>query len=83
MAIKVVLSPGSSGEFTSGQKNFEIEARNVRGIIRVMEERFPGIGEFLAEETTVAIDGEIHELADYQPLRENAEVFFLPKLEAG
>ncbi|MCP5149243.1 MAG: hypothetical protein H6983_12160 [Ectothiorhodospiraceae bacterium] len=79
----MVLSTGTSIEHTGGQKEFEIEARNLRGVIKAMEERFPGIGEFLEEETTVAIDGELHESAYFQPLRENAEVYFLPKIEAG
>jgi hypothetical protein len=48
-----------------------------------MEERFPGLGEYLEEETSVAIDGEIHETAYFQPLRDGCEVFFLPKIEAG
>ena len=48
-----------------------------------MEARFPGLGEYLEEETTVAIDGQIHETAYFQPLRGDAEVYFLPKIEAG
>jgi sulfur-carrier protein len=82
MTIKVTLSTGST-ELTGGETEFMIEARNLRGVIKAMDERFPGIGEFLAEETTVAIDGEINEHATYLPLPEHAEVFFLPKLEAG
>ena len=83
MAIQVVLSTGSSGEFTRGQKNFEIEAHNVRGVIKAMETQFPGIGEFLEAETMVAIDGELFEDGLYQPLPDGCELFFLPKLEAG
>jgi molybdopterin synthase sulfur carrier subunit len=44
---------------------------------------YPGLGEHLEEETTVAIDGEIHEVAYYQPIRQGCEVFFIPKLEGG
>ena len=83
MAVRVVLSSGLSLEHTGGEKEFEMEAKNLRGVIRAMDERFPGLGEYLEEETTVAIDGEIHETAYFQPLREGAEVFFLPKIEAG
>ncbi|NKC13503.1 MAG: hypothetical protein GKR94_15305 [Gammaproteobacteria bacterium] len=82
MAVRVVLSTGST-ELTNGETEFYVEARNLRAVIKAMDERFPGIGEFLAEETTVAINGEINEHATYQPLPEGAEVFFLPKLEAG
>ena len=81
--VRVVLSTGVSVEHTGGEKEFDLEARNLRGVIRALEERFPGLGEFLEEETTVAIDGEIHETAYFQPLSDGAEIFFLPKIEAG
>ena len=70
MTIHVVLSMGASFDHTGGEKEFDIEAKDVRGIIKVMEARFPGLGEFLEEETMVAIDGEIFESAFYQPLRD-------------
>ena len=83
MTVRVVLSTGVSESQTGGQTEFDIDAKNLRGVIKAMEERFPGIGEFLEEETTVAIDGEIHETAGFQLLRDGAEVYFLPKIEAG
>ena len=83
MTVKVVLSTGTSLERTGGEKEFEVDARNLRGVIKAMEARFPGLGEYLEEETTVAIDGQIHETAYFQPLRDDAEVYFLPKIEAG
>ena len=81
--VRVVLWNDMSREHTGGEKEFELEAKNLRAVIRAMDERFPGLGELLEEETTVAIDGEIHETAYFQPLREGAEIFFLPKIEAG
>ena len=36
-----------------------------------------------AEETTVAIDGMMHETAYFQPVPPGGEVFFIPKLEGG
>ncbi len=83
MTVHVVFSTGVSLEHTGGEKEFDIEAKNLRGVIKTLEERFPGLGEFLEEETTVAIDGEIHETAYFQPLRDGCEVYFLPKIEAG
>ena len=83
MTVHVVLSMGASFEHTGGEKEFDIEAKDVRAIIKVMEARFPGLGEFLEEETMCAIDGEIFESARYERLRDGCEVYFLPKLEAG
>ena len=45
--------------------------------------RFPGMGAYLEEGTTVAIDGQRRKTAYFQPLRDDAEVCFLPKIEAG
>ena len=83
MTVKVVLSTGTSLERTGGEKEFEVDARNLRGVIKAMDARFPGLGEYLEEETTVAIDGQIYETAYFQRLREESEVYFLPKIEAG
>ena len=44
---------------------------------------FPGLGETLEEETTVAIDGEMHETGYFQSVPPGAEVFFIPKIEGG
>lgn len=83
MTVHVVLSTGVSMERTAGEKEFDLEAKNLRGVIKALEQRFPGLGEFLEEETTVAIDGEIHETAYFQALRDGCEIYFLPKIEAG
>ena len=83
MPVRVVLSNGFSMRHTNGEKEFSVEAKNMRGVIREMEARYPGIGAYLEEETTVAVDGEIHETAYFLPLRDDSEVFFLPKMEAG
>jgi hypothetical protein len=41
------------------------------------------LGEHLVEETTIAMDGAIHETAYFQPIRPGCEVFFIPKFEGG
>ena len=84
MAARVVFTAGFSRRYTGGVREFEVEARNLRGVIKEMDRRYPGLGEHLEEETTVAIDGAIHDQPGYyQPLRQGSEVFFIPKLEGG
>jgi TolB-like protein len=39
--------------------------------------------ETLAEETTVAIDGELYEIDFLRPIKPGAEVFFIPRIEGG
>ena len=79
----VVLSSGFSRRYTAGQREFDIEATTMRDVIRALDKLYPGLGEHLVEETTVAIDGQIHEVGYYQPVRPGCEIFFIPKLEGG
>jgi molybdopterin synthase sulfur carrier subunit len=80
---RVVFTAGFSRRYTKGVREFAVEAKNLRGVIKEMDRRFPGLGEHLEEETTVALDGQIHETAYFQPIPEGCEVFFIPKLEGG
>src|SRR4051794_20461264 len=83
MAARVVFTSGFSRRYTGGVREFTVEAKNLRGVIKEMDRLYPGLGEHLEEETTVAIDGAIHETAYFQPIREGCEIFFIPKLEGG
>src|ERR1700720_2824173 len=83
MAARVVFPSGFSRRYTGGVREFTVEAKNLRGVIKEMDRLYPGLGEHLVEETTVAIDGAIHETAYFQPIREGCEIFFIPKLEGG
>ncbi len=81
---QVTLSSGFSRRYTGGRREFEIEAKSLRDVIKALDKMYPGLGEHLETETTVAIDGAIHDEPGYfQKLREGSEVFFIPKLEGG
>jgi hypothetical protein len=80
---RVVFTTGFSRRYTGGVKEFEVVAKTLRGVIREMDRRFPGLAETLEEETTVAIDGELYEIDFLRPIRPGAEVFFIPKIEGG
>ena len=80
----VVLSSGFSRRYTEGAREFDVEAKTMRDVILALDKLYPGLGEHLREETTVAIDGEIHDQPTYfQKLRPGSEIFFIPKLEGG
>jgi molybdopterin synthase sulfur carrier subunit len=82
--VHIVFSDGFSHQYTNGEKEFDLEVRNFRGIIKQLDDRFPGLGAHLEEETSVAIDGQIHEnTAYFQQIRDGSEIFFIPKLEGG
>lgn len=80
---RIVFTRGFSQRYTEGVREFEIVAKTLRGVIREMDRLYPGLGETLEEETTVAIDGELYEIDYLQPVRPGAEVFFIPKIEGG
>lgn len=81
---QVTLTSGFSRRYTGGRREFEIEAKTLRDVIKALDKMYPGLGEHLEEETTVAIDGQIHDAPGYfQKLRQGSEVFFIPKLEGG
>lgn len=80
---RVVLTGGLSRRYTGRVQEFAVEAKDLRGVIKALDRLYPGLGKHLEEETTVAIDGEIHEVAYHQPVRPGSEIFFMPKLEGG
>jgi sulfur-carrier protein len=80
---RVVFTSGFSLRYTGGVREFEITAKNMRGVVKEMDRLYPGLGEHLEEETTVAIDGELYEVDYSQPLRPGSEVFFIPRIEGG
>src|SRR6516164_4229380 len=83
MTARVVFTTGFSRRYTGGVREFTVEAKNLRGVIKEMDRRYPGLGEHLEEETTVAIDGSLHETAYFQPIREGCEIFFIPNSKAA
>ena len=82
-SARVVFTTGFARRYTGGVTEFTVEAKNLRGVLREMDRMFPGLGETLQEETTVAIDGAIHETGYFQLVPQGAEVFFIPKIEGG
>jgi len=80
---RVVFTGDFSDRYTGGVRVFEIEATTLRTVIKTLDERYPGLGEHLENETTVAVDGEIQEVTYHQPVRPGCEIFFIPKIEGG
>ena len=81
--VRVVFTAGFSNSYTGGVREFQVRARNMRGVIKQMDDLFPGLGEVLEEDTNVSVDGELHEVVYTQPVYPGSEIFVMPKLEAG
>ena len=55
----------------------------MRDLIRRLDERFPGLGEFVDRRMALAIDGEIHQDAWFSPIRADSEIYLIPKIGGG
>ena len=80
---RVVFTSGFAARYTNGVREFDVWASNMRQVIKAMDDMFPGLGEHLEEETTLAINGEYHETGYFQPVPPGAAVFFIPRIEGG
>lgn len=69
--------------FTGGLNEIEVEAGTVGGMFRELDRRFPGFGEFLEAQASVAIDGEIHQQAWAEPIGPESEIFLIPRIGGG
>jgi sulfur-carrier protein len=70
-------------DFTGGIDAFDVEARTVRALIRELDARFPGLGEFVETSMALAIDGEIFQDALGAQLEPGSEVVLIPKISGG
>ncbi|MFN3231014.1 MAG: MoaD/ThiS family protein [Alphaproteobacteria bacterium] len=81
---RVILSGDLARRFAGGDTELEVPGETVRRLIAVLDERYPGIGEVLSgHDMAVAIDGIIHQDGLYEPVPEDAEVFFMPAIRGG
>lgn len=86
-----VWIPPKLQELTGGHQQVQVEGTTVRRLINNLEALYPGIKEFLIDETeedltpgiAVIIDGEVSQLGILERVSENAEVHFLPAISGG
>jgi molybdopterin converting factor small subunit len=79
---QVLVTAGECDEFTGGLRRFEVEAPDVRSLIRALDARFPGLGELMERRVALAVDGEIIP-AWTGPLRPDSEVALIPRMGGG
>ena len=77
-----VVFPDHLLQHTQGTKEVEVQASNFRGVVRAVNERWPGIEEVLMK-TAVAIDGQIYQDAWLEPVQPDSEIFFMQRIEGG
>lgn len=80
---KVVLPLEVARTFAAGVAEHEFAVKDVRELMRTLDERFPGIAARLERGTAVAIDSEIYQDWFLEPIGPHSEVRFLPAIEGG
>jgi molybdopterin converting factor small subunit len=79
-----VLAMGGDVErFTGGATEFDVAATTVGAMLRELDARWPGLGDYVGRKMAVAIDGEIHQDADGAAFTETSEVCLIPKIGGG
>jgi molybdopterin converting factor small subunit len=78
-----VILTGALRERAGSAGEIEIDASNVRELIRKLEKHVPGIGQRVEDGLSIAIDGDIIDSPLSEPLARDAEIHFLPSLQGG
>jgi molybdopterin synthase sulfur carrier subunit len=79
---KVVLTRGLT-QYTGGERELELDAANIRQLLRVLGERYPDLEPHLKDGVAIAIDGEIFQDAWLEPIPPESEVHVIPQIVGG
>lgn len=80
----VIAMGGNVAAFTGGAAEFDVASGTVRSMIRELEARYPGLGDYVGRRMAIAIDGEIFQDADgATTLDDSSEVCLIPKIGGG
>ena len=79
---RVILS-GTLKDLAGGDSEVELEARDVRQLLRALGERYPELAPHLEEGYAIAIDGEIFQDAWFAPIGPDSEVHLVPAIRGG
>ena len=69
--------------FADNQSKVNVEARNIRELLRKLQERYPGLRDPIKNEVAVVVDGVVHRNDWSKELPEDAEVFLMRRLAGG
>jgi molybdopterin synthase sulfur carrier subunit len=79
---RVFLS-GTLSQLAGGVTQVDLEARDVRQLLRALEQRFPDLAPHLQSGYAVAVDGEIFQDAWFAPIGPDSEVHLVPAIRGG
>lgn len=79
---RVFLS-GTLKQLAGGATEIEVDAGNVRQLLRALGERYPALAPHLEDGYAIAIDGEIFQDAWFAPIGPHSEVHLVPAIRGG
>ncbi len=79
---RVFLS-GNLRQLAGGAEDVDVEAADIRQLLRVLGERFPALRPHLERGVAVAIDGDIDQDGWLEPIAPDSEVHLLPRIGGG
>jgi molybdopterin converting factor small subunit len=79
---RVFLS-GRLRSLAGGVGEIEIDAANVRELLRALERHLPGIEKRVEEGLAIAIDGDVIQEPMLEPVGPRSEIHFLPPIQGG
>ena len=77
----IYFSSGTS-RYTNGVESVTIDAARVGDLMLAVVQQFPALAEPL-DVMSIAVDGEIHQHADYIVLSPDSEVHLVPRISGG
>jgi molybdopterin synthase sulfur carrier subunit len=79
----VILS-GDLQKIAGGDALVEIDAQNIKQLLRMLSERYPALAPHLEQDSfAVAIDGEIFQDVWFAPIGPDSEVHLIPAIRGG
>ena len=75
--------PSELRERAGGLDVIVIDAPRVHELLRELVARYPELGGDILDRMAVAIDGEIHNDADYLSLKADSEIYLVPRIAGG
>jgi molybdopterin converting factor small subunit len=81
--MATVVIPSGLQHRTGGESRLLVDAHDVRGLLRELDRRFPGLAEEIESGCQIAIDGEILPDAWLEALEPESEIHFLPQIGGG
>ena len=75
---------GNLQQLADGDSVVDIDAQNVKQLLRMLGERYPALAPHLEQDSfAVAIDGEIFQDVWFAPIGPDSEVHLIPAIRGG